>query len=237
MIDPIPASVELNAAIHENQRWLAQLEPGDFDDAHMQGQSDALSRVGIDGAGFFVLDDAGVRVFARALSLHVAKDGRLLDDRGRNVMGFVSPAERTLRKNLGLTALRVPARDIASCKDYEVGVDGSVWGILKTVGHKRKADGKIELGRLGIAIFPNPQTLAPIDRDVLTPTPSSGLPHYLPADAPHVGRLRRNPPNPSHEALLSNLRALWTLSGRAEIEIAIAASRDSLARIALNLVR
>ena len=235
--DPMPASIELNTTMLENQRWLAQLELGDFDGARMQSPPGALSRIGIEGAGLFVLDDAGVRVFARALTLHVAKDGRLLDDRGRSVVGFAPAGERAPENDRGLAALRVPARDVGSYKNYEVGLDGSVWGVPKTVGHKRKADGKVELGRLGIAIFPNPQTLEPIDRDILATTPSSGLPRYLPADAPHLGRLRRNPPNPSHTALLSNLRALWTLSGRAEIEIAVAAGKDSLARIALNLVR
>jgi hypothetical protein len=151
-------------------------------------------------------------------------------------MGF-APVEGAQEDNRGITALRVPARDLGSYKSYEIGLDGSVWGSLRAEGREHKAGRKVELGRLGIAIFPNPRTLEPIDRDVLVTTPSSGLPHFVPADAPHVGRLRRNPPSPSHEALLSNLRALWTLSGRAEIEIALAASKDSLARIALNLVR
>jgi|GEM_PF-2021630 len=236
-IGSLPASLELNATMLENQRWLAQLESGNLEDTRAQGTPDALPRIGIEGAGFFVLDDAGVRVFARAISLHVDKDGRFLDDRDRSIMGFAPAVDGGKEDGHGLAALKVPARDIGLYKSYEVGLDGSVLGTPRTVAHKHKADRKVELGRLGIAIFPNPQTLEPIDHDVLITAPSSGLPHVVPADAPHVGRLRRNPPNPSHEALLSNLRALWTLSGRAEIEIALAASKDSLARIALNLVR
>jgi flagellar basal body rod protein FlgG len=235
-IGSMPASVELNATMLENQRWLAQLESGNLEDTRTQATPYSLPRIGIEGAGFFVLGDAGVRVFARAISMHVEKDGRLLDDRGRSVMGF-APAEGAQEDNRGLTALRVPARDLGSYMSYEIDLDGSVWGTPRAVGRKHEADRKVELGRIGIAIFPNPQTLEPVDRDVLVTTPSSGLPHFVPADAPHVGRLHRNPPTPSHEAFLSNLRALWTLSGRTEIEVALAASKDSLARIALNLVR
>jgi len=236
-IDPMPATVELNAAMLENQRWLAQLELGNIEDARTQGMSNSMPRIGIEGAGYFVLDDAGERVFARAMNPHVDKDGRLLDDRGRSIMGFAPAVEGAQDDNRGLTALRVPARDLGSYKSYEVDLDGTLSGTLRMLGPKRKADQKVKLSRLGIAVFPNPQTLEPIERDVLATTRSSGLPHYVPADAPHVGRLRRNPPSPSQEDLVSNLRALWTLSGRAEIELALAASKDSLARIALNLVR
>ncbi|MDQ6767702.1 MAG: hypothetical protein M3Z41_07830 [Candidatus Eremiobacteraeota bacterium] len=42
---------------------------------------------------------------------------------------------------------------------------------------------------------------------------------------------------PSAETIRSNLRALWVLSGRADLEVAIEASRDALAKIALHLVR
>ncbi len=230
-------SAELNATVLENQRWLSQLESDGLEDSHAPIMADSLPRFGIDGPGFFVLDDAGARLFARAISSHVEKDGRLLDDRGRNIMGFAPDVQGAEENNRGLTALRVPMRDIGLYKRYEVAPDGSVWGTLRTTGHKHKTDRKVELGRIGIAIFPNPQTLEPIDRDLLATTRSSGVPQYVPADAPHAGRLRLNPPNPSHEAILSNLRALWILSGRAEIELALAASKDSLARTALNLVR
>lgn len=236
-IGPVPASVELNATILENQRWLAQLEFDDLENGRTQTTPDSLPRIGIEGAGFFVLDDAGARVFTRAMRPHVEKDGRIVDDRGRSIMGFAPAVETAMENNRGLTALRVPARDIGSYKGYEVALDGRVWGTLRVIKHKRTMEKNVELGRLAIAIFQNPQTLEPTNREVLTATSSSGLPHYVSADAPHVGPLRRNPPNPSHETLLSNLRALWTLSGRTEIEIALAASRDAIARIALNLVR
>jgi hypothetical protein len=233
----MPVSVELNAAMLENQGWLAQLEYNDLERVGIQTEPHALPRIGIDGAGFFVLDDGGARVFARAVSLHVGNDGRLLDDRGRSIMGFASAAQGAPESNRSLTVLRVPAEDIGSYKNYDVAVDGTVWGARATVAHKREAERKVALGRLAIAIFPNPQTLEPVERDVLATTPASGVAQYVSAEAQHVGRLRLNPPNPSHEALMSNLRALWTLSGRAEIEMALAASKDSLARIALNLVR
>ncbi|HEV2037480.1 MAG TPA: hypothetical protein VGQ96_02650 [Candidatus Eremiobacteraceae bacterium] len=62
-------------------------------------------------------------------------------------------------------------------------------------------------------------------------------------DAPSVvtsvqaNRLHGASHTPSPETIRSNLRALWVLSGRAELEVAIEASRDALAKIALHLVR
>jgi hypothetical protein len=234
---PLPVSAELNATMLENQRWLSQLESSNLEDPHAPMMAGSLPRIGIDGAGFFVLDDAGTRLFARAISAHVERDGRLLDNRGRSIMGFAPGVEGADENKHGMTALRVPVRDIGLYNGYEVTPDGNVWGTLKTTGHKQKSDRKVELGRLGIAIFPNPKMLESIDRDALATTRASGVPQYVPADAPHAGRVRTNPPSPSQEAILSNLRALWILSGRAEIEVALAASKDSLARTALNLVR
>jgi hypothetical protein len=234
---PMPASVELNATMLENQRWLAQLESDDPEAAVDPIAHNVLPRVGIDGAGFFVLDDAGARVFARAVRLHVAKDGRFVDDRGRNAMALKRAAEGASENDGRLVALSIPAQDLGLYKSYDVDVTGTVWGTLRAASHKHRVNRKVELGQLAVAVFPNPQTLQSIDRDVLGTSPTSGLPQYVPADAPHVGRLRLNPTNPSHEALMSNLRTLWIQSGRAEIEIALAASKDSLARVALNLVR
>lgn len=238
MIGPLPANVELNAAMLENQRWLSQLEFDDFEAAKHQSAPGAFPRIGIEGAGFFVLDDAGARVFARAMSLHVGRDGFLIDDRGRKVLGFAPAVDGATQNSGGLVALRVPERDARSYTSFEFGTEGSIWGTRKPAAHRQRiSEPKVMLGHLGIAVFPNPQSLERIDRETLVTTPRSGMAHYVPADAPNVGRLRLNPASPTHEEFLSNLRALWSLSGRAEIEIALAASKDALARIALNLVR
>jgi hypothetical protein len=237
MIGPLPANVELNAAMLENQRWLSQIELDDLEAVTQQPKPDSLPRVGIEGAGFFVLDDAGARIFARAMTPHVGRDGFLVDERGRKVLGFAPQVAGAAHNNGGLIALRVPERDARLYRSYEFGSGGSVWATLKSAEHKRGSEPKVMLGQLGIAIFPNPQSLESMDRETLVATARTGTAHYLPAGAPNVGRLRLNPATPSHEALLSNLRALWSLSGRAEVEIALAASKDALARIALDLVR
>ena len=237
MIGPLPANVELSAVMLENQRWLSQLEFDDFEAAKKQPTPDSLPPIGIEGAGFFVLDNAGARIFARAVSAHVGRDGFLHDEQGRKVLGFGPKVAGALHNNGGLIALRVPEADAGSYKSYEFGSDGSLWATRKPAEQKRGLALKVILGRLGIAIFPSPQSLESMDPGTLVATPRAGTARYLPANAPNVGRLRLNPSSPSQETLLSNLRALWSLSGRAEIEVALAASKDALARIALNLVR
>jgi hypothetical protein len=241
VIDPVwPASEagvtnELGATIDRNRAWLATLE--EEDSAAIQGERspNALPPLGIDGAGFFVLEDRGQRLFSRTGAFHVADDGRLLDERGRQVMGFV-PGE----PGAAPTALRVPSADVTAGRHerYEVDDDGTVYGAHRAAARRGDApvDRRIELGKLCIAIFPAPDLLAPREGAQMA-TRFSGAATYAPADAPHVGALHRQPQQRPPEALRANLRELWSLSGRAEIDIAMAAGADALARIALNLVK
>jgi hypothetical protein len=93
-----------------------------------------------------------------------------------------------------------------------------------------------EIGRIAVAVFASPDQLT-TDGEALAATPRAGLPQFLSMGAPHVGVLRRNPSRWNMEAMRANLRSLWASSGRAEIDVAIAAGEDALVRTALNLVR
>ncbi len=220
--------------MQQNRAWLAALERGgDPSLAPDDAPPNALPPIGIDGPGLLVLDDDGRRTFTRAASFHVAADGRLVDGRGRAALGFTSA------KGGGITALRVPAEDMHDGRytRYQIDERGRLWGVVKgAVGRPSAADQKVLLGRLAIAVFPAPDELRRVGDDAFA-SESSGIPRFVPADASHVGTLRQNPPKPEPDAVRANLLALWSLSGRAEIDIAVAASKDALERIALNIVR
>jgi hypothetical protein len=241
VIDPLVVATEaratndLGAAIAQNRAWLAALEAEDSSFVRDDRLPNALPPLGIDGAGFFVLDDRGQRAFSRSGAFHVADDGRLLDDRGRQVMGFAAGTTDAAPR-----ALHVPSEDLASSRyhRYEVDEDGKLYGMQRgALGHhKAAADLRVEIGTLCIAVFPAPDLLASSQDEQLA-TRASGSPAYVPASAAHVGALVRRPQHAMPEALRENLRDLWSLSGRADIEVAMAADADALARIALNLVK
>ncbi|HEV2878507.1 MAG TPA: hypothetical protein VGW96_02905 [Candidatus Eremiobacteraceae bacterium] len=237
-VDAPRVSTELNAAMLENQGWLAQLERSDADDWQPDSSQGLLPRMGIDGAGYLVLEDRSARVFAREARFHVAADGRLVDERGRVALGFAATFKSTAGTARDPIPLKVPAGEARRCTTYEIDDGGNLWGVLRTAKRQAKTTNpRVRLGQLCIAVFPNAGGLMPNDGDTSFATASPGNAQYLSADAPHVGSLHRNPQHPSREALRANLRALWILSGRAEIETALASSKDVLARIALNLVR
>jgi hypothetical protein len=245
MIDPLGAApdrglesttaVALLAAMQRNQAWLATLEHSAEEtqppDAQHPG---ALPPIGIEGAGLLVLDDKGVRAFARVATLHVAPDGRLLDDQGRAALGYdLTTGSRRV------TELRVPTRDIGADRyaSYQIDDRGHFWGVIRgSVGHASASEQQVLLGRLAVAVFPAPDRLHDAG-NVSLATSSAGVPRYVPADAPHVGPLRQHPQEPSQQALSANLRELWNASGKAEIDVALTASRDSIERTALDLVR
>jgi hypothetical protein len=241
VIDPVLAPAEagvtneLGSAIAQNRAWLAALEEEGSANAHGERIAGALPTLGIDGAGFFALEDRGRRIFSRTGAFHVADDGRLVDERGRQVMGFASGGS-----GAAPTALRVPSAELAVGRHerYEIDDNGSVYGVHREAAQRGKApiDVRVELGKLCIAIFPAPELLAQGD-GAQTATRESGAAVYVPADDAHVGTLRRNPQAQPRDALQANLRELWSLSGRAEIEFAMASGADVLARIALNLVK
>ncbi len=245
MIDPLSAApdrvlestsaVALLAAVQRNQAWLATLEQGVEGARSPEAQRPgALPPIGIEGAGLLVLDDNGVREFARVATLHVAADGRLLDDQGRAALGYnLATGSRRI------TELRVPTRDISAGRyaSYQIDDRGRLWGVIKgAVGHASASEQQALLGRLAVAVFPAADHLQDVG-NVSRATSSAGVPRYVPADASHVGPLRQNPQEPSPQAMSADLRALWNASGRAEIEVALTRSRDALERTALDLVR
>jgi hypothetical protein len=242
VINPLVASADsratndLSAAIAQNRAWLTALEAEDSSAVRDDRLPNALPALAIDGAGLLVvLDERGRRAFSRTGAFHVADDGRLLDDRNRQVMGFAAGS-------LGVapSALRVPSADIRSNRyhGYEIDEDGTLYGMQRSASSHRKAvaDVRVKIGTLCIAVFPAPDLLAS-DQGEQLETRASGPPSYVPAGAAHVGALRRRPQHSMPEALRENLRDLWSLSGRADIEVAMAAGADALARIALNLVK
>ena len=233
---PVSANADLTSAMLQNQAWLAALQPSmvETSPGHLEGTGASQIRIGIDGAGLLVLDEDGARRFASAATLHLGADGRLLDAAGRAVVGRMPGAGASGR----LEPLRIGKK-----LPHLYGFDVDAWGrwYATTVTHatKSKPAGlqRVDLGQLAIAIFTAPDALQPAGAASLAATRASGAAYYAFGGAANVGTFVHNPARPTFDDLLANLRSLWALSGRADIEVALASSRDFLARTALNLVR
>lgn len=223
---------ELDAAQAQSEAWLEALQSRSEDSF----PADGLPSLGIEGAGFFTLNDRGSTIFTRVAHLRVAADGSLHDRVGREVLGYASGSAAGAPQ-----PLRVPKADIAAGRfsSYKIDERGIFSGIVRTVDSRsgRLAERQVDLGRLCIALFPAPQMLAAHGADTFAAVRSAGLPQYFPADALRVAPLRRHPLEPSAEALVAHLRRLWSLSGRAEIEAALAAGNNANTRVVLNLVK
>jgi hypothetical protein len=234
---------ELIAAMARNQSWLNAFEQGaEIAEPYDEKQPNPLPLLGIAGPGFFVVNDRGMLRYGRVGKFHVAEDGRVLDNRDREVMGFTSADP-----GVAPSVLRVPADLMAANRfgRYEIDEQGALLGIERDTARNNKtsrpsltpATRKVELGRLCIAIFPAPERLAFRGGSEAAATKGAGTPQYLPSGSAHVGTVYPHPLQPSLEAMRENLRALWTASAHAEIEVAIAASNDVLSHVALNLVK
>lgn len=242
MIDAVGAEAfNEGAAISEtraeNEEWLTALEQQtDLDPPLQPLDANTLPRIGIDGPGFLTLRDRGKPVFARAASLHVGADGRLLDDADREVLGFPTGSASTDPQTL-----RLPSADAVTkrFRRYDIDQTGVVRGVLKTDGRVDATSGEqtVEIGRLCLAVFAAPQHLTPQGEGVALASRLSGPPRYLAAGAAHLGTIRHNPQSPKLDAMQQHMRALWSLTGRSEIDTALSATNDRFTRIAIDLVK
>jgi len=239
MIDPVEltaassTTAQLQMTIGENQGWLSAMGE-ESAGAVLPPTPGALGRFGIDGAGFLVFDQNGQRTFAKAASMRVRNDGTIVSDSGAALLGYPIRGTSTRSPVAGLAPIRVPLGNgaVPSCM---IDQDGSVTFVpaQSSPSHPQAAK---EIGRIAIAVFASPDRLERT-AEAVTATPLSGAPQYLAAGAAHVGTVRGNPPRWDLEAMRANLRALWVSSGQADIDVALVASADALARTALNLVR
>ena len=214
----------LQASLVQTQQWMNLVEM----DQRAAGSPTltGMGRVGVDGPGFLAFDNHGRRVLARDAVLTLRSDGYIVNDRGAVLLGYPGAASGDP------TPLQVDPKASA-----DVQVDDSGRIILAVRPSRASPDRQpIIIGRIAVALPPYP------DEAVLEAQSVSqggfGVPlRFFPAGTVHVGRIQRNPPVVAPGALRDTIRALWTASGRGEIEAAVAASSDAAERTALNLVR
>ncbi|MDQ6781436.1 MAG: hypothetical protein M3Z37_09840 [Candidatus Eremiobacteraeota bacterium] len=167
----------------------------------------------LDGPGYFVLKDRAGEVYTRSVSLHAAADGSLVDDCGRALL--------TTSSRRGGASGSIPADRMLMAQASKSFVD---------------ADGFTRQGRVRLAIFQAPNALR-IDNAVWLATPAAGPPRYFSPGEQNVAAVREAAAQPDMRQLHAFLHDLWMASGRASLELAMAAAKDGFTRTALGLVK
>jgi flagellar hook protein FlgE len=203
--------------------------------------SRSLPALQIDGQGFFALSAGDDRVFTRAVHARLAPDGTLVDETGRKVLGF---SEREATEQLPASArpheLRLQADSPPSGATGRLEIDPH--GTIRMVSKATDARGNTNVrsstvGRLCLAVFPAPQKLVAGTNGIMRQSSAAGAANYFSAGSPNVGTIRQAPRSAPIADLSEQLARIWSLSGRAEVDVAMATASDALNRTALNLVK
>lgn len=235
MIHPLGDSVfdaqsDMTTAMARNAVWLNELERAHAGDVNTID----VRALGAYGArtGLLVLEEGGRQVYASSVRFHLGAGGLFLDDRGRAVLGYaVSAGDRATPR-----PIRIPStvNGLALAR-VEIDERGVIVGVPVRTSATPVSD-PIPLARLCVAVFPAPQELSE-DGDVLAATRGAGTPSFSPADAANIGGLDRQPTSPQMAQLQAQARKTWIASAQAELQVALSSSRDSLVRVALDVVK
>ena len=194
--------------------------------------------VAVDGKGFFVLEDAGARLYGRLGNFSVDARGALVDSEGRAVIGFAIRADGT---EADAAPIAIAARDAASKRFSSFSIDEA--GVLHAVlpsgpsAHQRSARAKVPIARLALAMFPAPERLRRAGESTVTATSLSGAAELVAPGNRGAGRLKPRVLAAGAIDIEGDLRALWIFRRRRELETALASAFDSCIRTALGLVR
>jgi flagellar basal body rod protein FlgG len=233
MIDPVEASsdavAEISNLIAQDHVWLNELERASNESAPLE--TDALGRFGAKTGLFVVLEGSG-EVFTPTVQLHVGTDGHILDGHGRQVLGFLSGAP----VGKPPTALRVPQSVTQRFARYELDDRGLLFGVGSQTEPSTQTD-RVDIGRLCMAFFPAPQELKMKGNDDFIATAPAGKPRLVPSDAPNVASLDRQASSAEIAKVRESAQQTWVESARAELEVALASSKDVLVRVALDTVK
>jgi GAF domain-containing protein len=233
MIDPLEANpdavTEMGKIIAQDHAWLSQLEDASNNLAPL-----VPNAIGSFGAktGLFVLREKSGLVFSQAVKLHIGPDGGILDDLNRQVIGYSADVPA----NAQPSPLRLLAASKQTFASYEFDDSGILYGVRSQAGLSVEND-RVKIGRLCIAFFPAPEKLSKGENDVFVATAAAGEPDFVPSDAPNVTGLERQPSSAQLWHVRESARQMWIASARAEIDVALADSKDLLDRIALDTVK
>ena len=206
--------------------------------------SDAsIPAVTVDGPGFFVLRDGARRIYTRAGNFHLSNDGYLEDDKGRQVLGYRDGASvGTAPTPISVARARVASGEpqaTSTTPRFRIGEDGAL--TASTYGTATKTRGPSErttvVARVCLAIFPSPANLTHAEDGTVAATALTGKPMLVRAGSANVGRIRPGPSEIDAQAVQRRLHDLWLASGKAALNVALAATADGFNRIALNLVK
>lgn len=214
----------------------ALLPPSDIASA-----SRSLPALQIEGQGFFALSAGNDQVFTRAVHPRLAPDGTLVDEAGRKVLGF---SEREATEQLPGSGrpheLRLQADSSASgtTARLEIDANGTIRMISKATNPRGNTKTRSStVGRMCLAVFPAPQRLIAGTNGIMRASSAAGAANYFSAGSPNVGTIRQGPRSAPFADLSEQLARIWSLSGRAEVDVAMATASDALNRTALNLVK
>jgi flagellar hook protein FlgE len=197
--------------------------------------STAPLAVAIDGPGLFVLGEGTRQRFGRLGDFRLDGDGRLVDGAGRFVMGSIIE-DGAPRGGLQPIVLPSASRTYA---DYRI----DERGVLSGVVHKAEARTRrshnvvVPIARVALALFPAPQRLRRADANTFETTADAGTPAMLfPAEG-GAGALRAHVVAAGAVDIEADLKELWLLRRKGELDATLAAASDECDRTALGLVR
>lgn len=197
--------------------------------------STAPLAVAIDGPGLFMLADGARTLFGRLGDFRLSDGRQLIDGAGRAVMGFTI-TKGLQSKDLGPIALPKEASGYAA---YRIDERGVLCGVVRKTAAltKRSRDVDIPLARLALALFPAPQKLQRADATTFAAGHMAGTPSVLFPGERGAGTLRSHVVAAGAVDLEGDLRKLWLLRRKGELDAALAAASDECVRTALGLVR
>jgi len=191
--------------------------------------------IAIDGPGMFVLRDHDRTVYSRLGDFKLDETGRLVDELGRAVMGFES------RLGAGAAPVGVNPRDFSAQRfaTYRIDERGLLVGVEHRTEHRspKKHEVLVPIAQLAIAIFPVPERLEREGDSSFLATRAAGTPALDVAGVGGRGSIRQHVLASGSIDIEGDLRRLWMLRRKEEIDTALASASDACVRTALGLVR
>jgi flagellar basal-body rod protein FlgG len=194
--------------------------------------------VAIEGPGLFVLRDGARTLYSRLGDFRLDGDGHLVDGAGRGLLGV--PLSRD-GVDGHLQPICVPPPDQRSKQvvSYRIDEQGRLLCVerheQKRMRHIRETI--VPIAQLAIATFPVPERLERSGDSAFIPTQAAGAPTISAPGERGAGKLRLHVVAAGAVDIEGDLRKLWSLRRKGELEVALASADDACVRTALGLVR
>jgi hypothetical protein len=237
VIEPLDANADPVAAMAaiagRDRAWLSRLEDAAQAEAAAEPPpgDGVLGRYGT-SAGLFVLREGASESYVRELQVRVARDGAIVDERNRPIVGFLAGAPMQMAP----APLRVPSPALKKFDRYELDERGVLYGVQAATPQSPEPV-RTEVARLCLAFFPAPQCLEEDEGGDLRAGPAAGKPRFVASDSANVPELERQPSAGRLARFLESARQMYAASSRAELDVGLANAQDALVRVALDTVK